>query len=362
MMARNKSVARNRSYVQKLGRPGVLVAGSEVSRQTGARGSLITDPSMPLRNCRRAAAREAAISAGLGRQRSSKQQTRHHGTRVAPEQRLRQCEKMITLKRLRGYTTVMAICLWTIWSIDFAIEGPIDRLGKVKGTDFLQFYVIGSVAHEHRWNDLYDIRVQSASTQALAPTSHETLFLPIQSPQMALLFAPLVVHGYTVALGIWLAAIVLLYGACCFVMWRECNALRGHGYVAAASCLAFPGLFSVVLSRADVERVARVSCRGAGGASSRPEIRSGARTGSARVQAPLGRDSGRGVSGRAGVARGRGNFSRGDRAGRPDVRDCRHVRHERLLAGSSIASENCGITGAEAWRLAEGLFSGPRAL
>jgi len=154
---------------------------------------------------------------------------------------------MITLKRLRGYTTVMAICLWTIWSIDFAIEGPIDRLGKVKGTDFLQFYVIGSVAHEHRWNDLYDIRVQAASTQALAPTSHETLFLPIQSPQMALMFAPLVVHGYTVALGIWLAAIVLLYGACCFVMWRECHALRGHGYVAAASCLAFPGLFSVVL-------------------------------------------------------------------------------------------------------------------
>jgi hypothetical protein len=154
---------------------------------------------------------------------------------------------MITLKRLRGYTTVMAICLWTIWSIDFAIEGPIDRLGKVKGTDFLQFYVIGSVAHEHRWSDLYDIRVQAASTQALAPTSHETLFLPIQSPQMALMFAPLVVHGYTVALGIWLAAIVLLYGACCFVMWRQCNALRGHGYVAAASCLAFPGLFSVVL-------------------------------------------------------------------------------------------------------------------
>ena len=154
---------------------------------------------------------------------------------------------MITLKRLRGYTTVMAICLWTIWSVDFAIEGPIDRLGKVKGTDFLQFYVIGSVAHEHRWNDLYDIRVQSASTQALAPTSHETLFLPIQSPQLALLFAPLVVHGYAVALGIWLAAIVLLYGACCFVMWRECKALRGHGYVAASSCLAFPGLFSVVL-------------------------------------------------------------------------------------------------------------------
>ena len=154
---------------------------------------------------------------------------------------------MITLKRLRGYATVIAICLWTVWSVDFAIEGPIDRMGKVKGTDFLQFYVIGSVAHEHRWDDLYDVRAQSASTQALAPTSHETLFVPLQSPQMALLFAPLAVHGYTVALAMWLAATVLLYAACCLLMWRECEALHGHGYVVAASCLAFPGLFSVVL-------------------------------------------------------------------------------------------------------------------
>jgi glycosyl transferase family 87 len=154
---------------------------------------------------------------------------------------------MITIKRLRGYTTVIAICLWTVWSVDFAIEGPIDRLGKVKGTDFLQFYVVGSVAHEHRWGDLYDVRAQYASTQALAPTSRETLFVPVQSPQMALLFAPLAVHGYTAALAIWLTATVLLYGACCLLMWRECKALHGHGYVVAASCLAFPGLFSVVL-------------------------------------------------------------------------------------------------------------------
>ena len=154
---------------------------------------------------------------------------------------------MITLKRLRGYTTVIAICLWTVWSFDFAIEGPIDRLGKVKGTDFLHMYVIGSLAHEQRWNELYDVRAQYARTQSVAPTSHETLFVPVESPQMALLFAPLAVHAYTVALAMWLAATVLLYAACCLLMWRECKALHGHGYVVAASCLAFPGLFSVVL-------------------------------------------------------------------------------------------------------------------
>jgi hypothetical protein len=187
---------------------------------------------------------------------------------------------MITLKRLRGYTTVMAICLWTIWSIDFAIEGPIDRLGKVKGTDFLQFYVIGSVAHEHRWNDLYDIRVQSASTQALAPTSHETLFLPIQSPQMALLFAPLVVHGYPVALGIWLrqsffhTAPAASSWQCHFAVMAMWRPLFLSGALTLQSC------YIGQMSSVSLAALSRRRC-----AWPRQEIRSGPRTG---LRNPLG--------------------------------------------------------------------------
>jgi hypothetical protein len=153
----------------------------------------------------------------------------------------------ITLKRLRAYSTLIAVCLWTILALDFSVEGPIDRLGKVKGTDFLHFYVAGSLAHDGRWDQLYDVRTQYARAQAVAPTSPDTLFIPIESPQTALLVAPLAAHHYETALAAWLASIIVLYAGSCLVMWRDCRALHDHRYLVIASAVAFPGLYSVVL-------------------------------------------------------------------------------------------------------------------
>jgi hypothetical protein len=154
---------------------------------------------------------------------------------------------VITLKRLRTYSTLIAVCLWTLLAMDFAVAGPMDRLGKVKGTDFLHFYVIGSLVHEQRADELYDVRAQYARTQAIAPASQDTLFLPIESPQTALVFAPLGAFGYTSALAIWLMLGVLLYAASCLLLWRDCPALHAHRDLVFPACAAFPGLFSAVL-------------------------------------------------------------------------------------------------------------------
>src|SRR5439155_403067 len=83
------------------------------------------------------------------------------------------------------YTTLLAICIWTIWIVDFSVPGPIDRLGKVKGTDFLHFYVTGSLVHEGRWEQLYDARAQFERASTVAPGSPDTVFIPIESPQTA---------------------------------------------------------------------------------------------------------------------------------------------------------------------------------
>jgi len=154
---------------------------------------------------------------------------------------------LITLERLRGYTTLLAICIWTIWVVDFSVPGPIDRLGKVKGTDFLHFYVTGSLVHEGRWDQLYDARAQFERASTVAPGSPDTVFIPIESPQTALLFAPLAAYGYPVALAMWLAAILLLYAGCCVLMWKLCDALHVHRVIVLTSCAACPGLYSVVL-------------------------------------------------------------------------------------------------------------------
>ena len=154
---------------------------------------------------------------------------------------------LFTLRRLRGYATLLAVCIWTIWIADFSISGPVDRLGKVKGTDFLHFYATGLLAHGGHWDQLYDLGAQYEAARSVAPGSPDTIFIPIESPQTALLFAPLAGQRYTVALAIWLAAIILLYAGCCFVMWKECRALHGHRDLVVASCAAFPGLYVLVL-------------------------------------------------------------------------------------------------------------------
>src|ERR1700722_17387704 len=118
---------------------------------------------------------------------------------------------VITARRLRAYATLVAVCLWTVFAIDMATPGPLDRLGKVKGTDFVHFYVIGSIAREGRWSELFDAGAQYARARMIAPGSHELLYVPVESPQLALLAAPLTTFGYTRALAIWLVLGVTIY-------------------------------------------------------------------------------------------------------------------------------------------------------
>ncbi len=141
----------------------------------------------------------------------------------------------------------MAIGLWTVFAIDFSVGGTMDRLGKVKGTDFLHFYVIGSLARDGHWRELYDPAPQYQRAQAIAPASSEVVFVPVESPQLAVLFAPMTAWGYTTALAIWLTIGVLLYAACCVSMWRAAPALHPFPAVFFAACAAFPGFFSAVL-------------------------------------------------------------------------------------------------------------------
>jgi glycosyl transferase family 87 len=154
----------------------------------------------------------------------------------------------VTLKRVRIYATLIAATLWTVWLVDFSVQGVVDRLGKVKGTDFLQFYVGGSLVREGRLGELYDVQALYTRAQAVVPGSRDTLYMPIQSPQTSLVFSPLSALSYPVAVTIWIAVIVLLYAASCAMTWRYCTALHRYRYETIACAVAFPGLFSTVLN------------------------------------------------------------------------------------------------------------------
>jgi alpha-1,2-mannosyltransferase len=154
----------------------------------------------------------------------------------------------VTLKRIRVYATLLAATLWTVWAVDFSVHGVVDRLGKIKGTDFLQFYIGGSFVREGRLDQLFEVQALYTRAQAIVPGSRDTLYMPIQSPQTSLAFSSLSALPYSVAVTIWIAVIVLLYAASCGMTWRYCSALHRYRYETIACAVAFPGLFSTVLN------------------------------------------------------------------------------------------------------------------
>ncbi|MFZ0992213.1 MAG: hypothetical protein WAN29_09945, partial [Candidatus Sulfotelmatobacter sp.] len=67
----------------------------------------------------------------------------------------------LTPKRLRAHGLLLAISLWSVYIWNMATPGLLDRSGNLKGTDFLHFYTLGSLALAHRGTDLYNMKVQS---------------------------------------------------------------------------------------------------------------------------------------------------------------------------------------------------------
>jgi hypothetical protein len=153
----------------------------------------------------------------------------------------------VTLKRIRIYATLMAVTLWTVVAIDYGTPGPLDRFGKPKGTDFLHFYVIGSLVREGRTDLLYDMDAQTARSRSIAQPKEETRYVPIESPLIALIASPFTVLPYNAALSAWILFIAIAYGASCWLLWTSAHALQRFRREALVCCVAFPGIYATVL-------------------------------------------------------------------------------------------------------------------
>ncbi|MGP0017326.1 MAG: glycosyltransferase family 87 protein [Candidatus Sulfotelmatobacter sp.] len=161
-------------------------------------------------------------------------------------------------RRLRAQATVLALCLWGVCAVDFATRGPFDRAGNIKFQDFLPSYVSAQLVAQGRANELYNQQVTADEMQtAIPPISARdptrpilpslvlrNLVLPnLYGPQVGLFFVPLARFSFPVAARIWVAASVLLFFACVYLVGKVCPALRPHFAMVALCALAFPPLF-----------------------------------------------------------------------------------------------------------------------
>lgn len=155
-------------------------------------------------------------------------------------------EGWLTSRRLRAHAIILAACLWSVYAWNLATPGLRDRGGNLKGTDFLHFYTLGSLAIEHRGADLYDMNAQAALAAQRVPQAEGLRYLPLYPPQVSLLFAPLAHLPYGWALAVWWILSAAIYGACCYAVWRACPRLRSYGSTVAIVAIAYPAFFHLI--------------------------------------------------------------------------------------------------------------------
>lgn len=156
-------------------------------------------------------------------------------------------EAWLTRKRLRMHGLSLALGLWSIYAWNMATAGPRDRGGNLKGTDFLHLYTLGTVALDHRGADLYNARAQAELATERVPGAAGIVYVPLYPPQVSILFASWARLSYSWALAGWLAVSGLLYGLCCFSVWRTCAGLHGEKLAVLWLAIAFPGFFHLIL-------------------------------------------------------------------------------------------------------------------
>jgi alpha-1,2-mannosyltransferase len=152
----------------------------------------------------------------------------------------------LTAKRIRIHGLLLAVCLWTVYAVDMSTPGLLDRNGLVKGTDFLHFYTLGTLALQGRGKFLYGMRAQAELMRQLLPQAPDSLYVALYGPQVSLFFTPFARLPYDWALATWLIANALIFAVCCYAAWRTCPDLQGHRWTVLIAAIAFPGFFHLL--------------------------------------------------------------------------------------------------------------------
>ncbi|HEX4714930.1 MAG TPA: glycosyltransferase family 87 protein [Ktedonobacteraceae bacterium] len=152
----------------------------------------------------------------------------------------------LTSRRLRAHGLILALCFWCAYAWNLSSPGLLDRHHNVKGTDFLHFYTLGSLAREHRGAQLYAMEAQATLTQERVPQVRRVRFVPLYGPQVSLFFAPLSMLPYSQALLLWLVLNAAIYALCCYVVWKTCPNLQSESMLVFILALAYPGFFHLL--------------------------------------------------------------------------------------------------------------------
>ncbi|HEY1271998.1 MAG TPA: glycosyltransferase family 87 protein [Terriglobales bacterium] len=152
----------------------------------------------------------------------------------------------LTARRIRAHGIILALCMWLPYAYNLSPPGLWDRQGHIKGTDFVHFYTLGTLALEHRASDLYDTPAQERLIQQLVPGARGLYYVALYGPQVSLFFAPFAWLPYAWALTLWWVMSTLIYGACCYLVFRTCPRLQEDRPIVLILAFAYPAFFHLI--------------------------------------------------------------------------------------------------------------------
>lgn len=127
------------------------------------------------------------------------------------------------------------------------VPGPFERNGMIKGRDFVQFYVAGTLARQGEWQALYDVAELEHAVARVVPPAAGEIPAPLYGPQVALFFAPWSRLPYIEARWWWCAASALLYLLAAGLVIRTSAPLRGRRVLAWITVVCNPA-FAMLLA------------------------------------------------------------------------------------------------------------------
>jgi alpha-1,2-mannosyltransferase len=140
---------------------------------------------------------------------------------------------------------LVASVTWNAW--DLSRPGLLDRTGRLKCPDFLQFYTYGSLVNAGATQSLYDPAAHAQIARVrVNPELRFDDFHPNYSPVIAWVMAPLAALPFLQAMAVWSAASFLLYAAAMALLARQAPHLRVDAVTFWLAAAAWPALLMVL--------------------------------------------------------------------------------------------------------------------
>jgi Glycosyltransferase family 87 len=153
----------------------------------------------------------------------------------------------MTRQRLRVACLAALAASLLVHGWDLATPGLLDRSGRMKCPDFLQFYTYGALARTGQSASLYDGDAHARIARSeVDPRVALTGLRPNYSPIVAWLMAPLSALPYLRAMAVWGAASVALYFLAITLLLDLTRQLRADWNTVFLAAAAWPALFVVL--------------------------------------------------------------------------------------------------------------------